>query len=156
MKHILVVCTGNICRSPMAAALLAHEIEAAGLDGQVVVASAGTYAVVGAGASGGSILAMADRGLDLSAHRARQLETKLVQDADVILVMEEAHRRSIFYTWPQALRKTFLLSEMAGEHAEIDDPYGGPQEEYEAAAAILADYVGRGLPGILRRLGLGE
>lgn len=156
MKHILVVCTGNICRSPMAAALLAREIVAAGLAGQAEVASAGTYAVVGAGASGGSVLAMAERGLDLSGHRGRQLDARLVQEADLILVMEEAHRRSIFYTWPQALRKTFLLSEMVGEHAEIDDPYGGPQEEYEAAAAIIADYVKRGLPGVLRRLGLGD
>ncbi len=139
----------------MAEALLAQEIADAGLAAEVEVASAGTYAVVGAGASGGSVLAMAERGLDLSGHRGRQLDARLVGGADLILVMEEAHRRSIFYTWPQALRKTFLLSEMAGEHAEIDDPYGGPQAEYEAAAVIIAEYVQRGLPGMLRRLGLG-
>jgi len=139
----------------MAEALLAQEIADAGLAAEVEVASAGTYAVVGAGASGGSVLAMAERGLDLSGHRGRQLDARLVGGADLILVMEEAHRRSIFYTWPQALRKTFLLSEMAGEHAEIDDPYGGPQAAYEAAAVIIAEYVQRGLPGMLRRLGLG-
>lgn len=140
----------------MAEALLAQEIADAGLAAEVEVASAGTYAVVGAGASGGSVLAMAERGLDLSGHRGRQLDARLVGEAELILVMEEAHRRSIFYTWPQALRKTFLLSEMAGEHAEIDDPYGGPQAEYEAAAVIIAEYVQRGLPGMLRRLGLGD
>lgn len=138
----------------MVKALLEHEFEVKGLTGQVAIDSAGTYAVVGARASGGSILAMAGRGLDLSGHRGKQLDTKLVQGADLILVMEEAHRRSIFYTWPQALRKTFLLSEMAGEHAEIDDPYGGEQADYDAAAAIIEEYVRRGLPEMLKRLGL--
>lgn len=139
----------------MAEALLAHALGAAGPAGEVAVASAGTYAVVGAGASAGSALALAARGLDLSRHRGRQLDARLVGEADLILVMEEAHRRSIFYTWPQALRKTFLLSEMAGEHIEIDDPYGGPQAGYDAAAVIIADFVQRGLPEIRRKVGLG-
>jgi protein-tyrosine-phosphatase len=154
MKRILVVCTGNICRSPMAQALLEHELRRAGLDHQIEVLSAGTAALVGESPSAGSILAMAEQGLDITAHRARQLDGHLVRTADLILVMEEAHRRRLFYNWPEVLPKTFLLSEMAGEHEDIADPYGGPQAEYNHTAARLADLIRRGMPTIRQRLGL--
>ena len=138
----------------MASSLLSQALNEVGLAGQVEVGSAGTYAVEGAPASRGAVQAMADRGLDLSAHRGRQADASLVQTADLILVMEEEHRRTIFHTWPQALRKTFLLSEMAGGHEDIADPYGLDQPAYEATAALLADNVRGGLPAMLRRLGV--
>lgn len=136
----------------MASALLSQVLDEVGLAGQVEVSSAGTYAVEGAPASRGAMQAMAGRGLDLSAHRGAQVDAPLVQTADLILVMEEEHRRTIFHTWPWALRKTFLLSEMAGGHEDIADPYGLDQAAYEATAALLADTVRSSLPAILRRL----
>ncbi len=154
MKHILVVCTGNICRSPMVKVLLEHELSRAGWGEQVQVESAGTWAVVGGGASHGSVQAMAARGLDLVGHRGRQLDGHMVAGADLILVMEEAHRHAIFNGWPGALRRTFLLSEMVGEHDDVDDPYGGAQADYDAAAVIIADYVRRGLARIGQQLGM--
>lgn len=153
MKRILVVCTGNVCRTPMAKALIEREIGRAGLDDRVSVDSAGTYALVGGGASGGSVQAMADRGLDISEHLGKQITAELVAQADLILVMEERHRRQIFVTWPRALAKTFLLGEMAGEHADVADPYGMDQLEYDKAASIIESYVRRGMPQMLRRLG---
>lgn len=152
MKRILVVCTGNICRTPMAKALLQREVEQAGLSEQVVVDSAGVYAVVGGRASRGSVNAMAERGLDITDHRGKQLDFRLMDEADLILVMEESHRRSIFMSWPQALRKTFLLSEMVGDHADVEDPYGMAQVEYDKTAVIIEDLVRQGFPEILRRL----
>lgn len=138
----------------MAKALLEQEIANRGLQNQISVDSAGVYAVVGAPASRGSVVAMQARGLDLSEHRAKQLADAHVQAADIILVMEEEQRRLIFNRWPQALRKTFLLSEMAGEHDDVADPYGLEQEAYDQTAELLSDYVQEGMPRILRRLRL--
>ena len=154
MKNVLVVCTGNVCRSPMAKALIRKEIADRGLTPDVTIDSAGTYAMVDHPASGGSINAMAQRGLDISGHRAKQLTVELVNKADVILVMEERHRRSIFVTWPRAIMKTLLLSELSGGHEGIDDPYGGEQWEYDQTAEIIEGYVQRGMPALLKRLGV--
>ena len=136
----------------MAEALIRQEVAERELNEHIQVSSAGTYAVVGSPASTGSINAMAQRGLDITDHRARQLTASMAKEADVIVVMEERHRRYIFNNWPQAVFKTLLLSELAGEHAEIDDPYGGEQWEYDQAAEIITDYVQRGMPRLLDRV----
>src|SRR3989441_4427335 len=93
-KRILLVCTGNICRSPLAAALLDRALAQRGIDG-IEVASAGTGAWDGAPVSEGAYLVGLERGLDLSAHRARLLTRELVEDADLILTMARHHRARV-------------------------------------------------------------
>ena len=68
--------------------------------------------------------------------------------------MSENHRTYVFHSWPQYLAKTFLLSEMAGEHADVADPYGYDQPTYDRAADVIEDYVCRGFPTIRRKLGV--
>jgi protein-tyrosine-phosphatase len=155
LKVILVACTANICRSPMAAAILRRRIADLGLEDQIAVSSAGVWAEEGHGASPNAVTLLADRGMDLTEHRSRLLTPGLLGEADLVLVMEEAHRRSLFHLAPQHLSKVYLLTEMSGRHADVADPYGGPVEGYVRTADELEKLIDAGLPMILRRVGVG-
>ncbi|TMG80394.1 MAG: low molecular weight phosphotyrosine protein phosphatase, partial [Betaproteobacteria bacterium] len=93
IQHVLFVCTGNICRSPLAASLLERALTERGIE--VTVSSAGTGAWDGAPASEGAYLVGLERGLDLSGHRARLLTRELVERADLILTMARHHRARV-------------------------------------------------------------
>ena len=128
IRHILVVCVGNICRSPMAEALLRRELR--GQDG-ITVESAGLGALVGRAASEHSVALMAEAGIDISAHRARQVHPDMVRDADLVLVMEARHKRAIDDADPTARGKVHRLGEW--QDVDIDDPYRQPRHAYEDA-----------------------
>ncbi|MFQ5341112.1 MAG: low molecular weight protein arginine phosphatase, partial [Anaerolineae bacterium] len=114
-KTILIVCTGNVCRSPMAAGLLQHRLSAAGLSDEYEVRSAGTWAVTGARAAVHACLVMAERGIDITDHRAQDISAGAVADAALTLVMTNAHREAIVAEFPDVCTKTYLLSEMIGK-----------------------------------------
>ncbi len=136
----------------MAAAIMRRRIAALGLADKVQVLSAGVWAEEGLEASRNAVKVLGQRECDLTGHRSQQVTPALLDQADIVLVMEEAHRRSLFYMAPQHLGKVFLLAEMAGEHEEVADPYGGPIEEYEQTADLLEKLIDAGLPRILKRL----
>ena len=113
--RILVVCTGNVCRSPYIHLRLASELESLGIE----VASAGTGAVAGWPVDPGSVALLDAAGIDSTAFRARQLTVDMVEDADLVLTATRAHRRSVVQEAPLGLRKTFTLVDFADLVAEL-------------------------------------
>jgi len=138
INRILVLCVGNICRSPFAEAMLAKALPAAHLD------SAGLGALVGNPAASEMQQAAVAYGVDISAHRGRQLFLPQLEAADIVFVMENNQRQHIVDKYPQLYGRVFLLShfsagEMKGK--EIADPYRKSQQEFNRCAQEIALHV---------------
>ncbi|MEO0080087.1 MAG: hypothetical protein ABIK44_05370 [candidate division WOR-3 bacterium] len=150
---VLVVCTGNSCRSPMAAGYLAKLLEGE----RVLVGSAGTAAPEGSPPTAFAVEVAAGLGVDISGHRARQLTRDMILSADLILVMERQHRDWIGERAPEALPRVRLLSSYrTGEPLEIFDPVGRPIEVYQEVMSQMQIPLERIAKEIGWRLGTGD
>jgi protein-tyrosine-phosphatase len=141
---IVAVCTANICRSPMAAALLQHALAAQPEPFRSLrVMSAGVAARPGELASENSVIALKKVGIDLSNHRSQALTQQMLNDALAVLCMTESHRAMIQVQADPVPPNLFLFREfLSGEiDREIGDPYGGPLKIYEMARDEMVEAI---------------
>lgn len=141
----VLVCTGNTCRSPMAEVLLRkHLADKLGVkleeleDHGVMVMSAGVAAAAGSRPAPEAVMAMKQRGLDLSLHESQPLTDRLVRFADLILTMTRSHREAIVSSFPEAAARTHMISRNRGD---VSDPIGGPAELYRRCADQIEAYL---------------
>ncbi|MGE9808300.1 MULTISPECIES: low molecular weight phosphatase family protein [unclassified Janibacter] len=143
--HILVVCTGNICRSPAAERLLADAL--AGVDDGVRVSSAGTRPMEGDPIEPTMARLLDEGGVDTGGFAARWLTPDLIRDADVVLAMTRDHRSKIVQMAPAALKRTFTLRELARLAQRIApdelDAVAGPEADVSARLAALVQLAPR-------------
>jgi protein-tyrosine phosphatase len=145
IESILVVCVGNICRSPVGERLLARAVP------NIRVSSAGLGALVGNPADATMSKVAARSGLSLDGHVARQFTPELAAENDLILVMEAGHRAEIIRTVPAVSGKTMLFDHWIGGKG-VADPYRKPEEFHKA----VFDQLALAVTEWTKRLGAGQ
>jgi len=129
-KHVLFICTGNLCRSPLGEGILKQKLQKAKIK-FITVSSAGTFAVSGRPPPESVTEAAAEHGVDISRHRTAHITREMLADADIVLCMEKDHLVEASVVLPDKSGKYRLLSDFGppgirGE--EIEDPYGAPKD----------------------------
>ncbi|WP_438479592.1 low molecular weight protein arginine phosphatase [Oleiharenicola lentus] len=146
--HILILCTANICRSPMAEGLLRHALSAQAEPlKSLQVISAGVAARDGDRVSENSVIALKKTGIDISASRSRGVTQEMLDGAVVVFGMTESHRAMIQARANPVPKHLYLFREFlpsSFEH-EISDPYGGPLKLYESCRDEMVEAI----PGIM-------
>ncbi|MBC3956076.1 MULTISPECIES: low molecular weight protein-tyrosine-phosphatase [Pseudomonas] len=140
-SSVLVVCVGNICRSPMAVAMLRERVAAAGLR----IQSAGIAALSGSPMDTLAKAVLQSHHVPTSRHEARQVNRHLLRQADLILLMEQAHIPRILKLAPEVRGRTFLIGKW--QHTlDIADPYQRPKSAFEQTYQHLSRCIDDWLP----------
>jgi protein-tyrosine-phosphatase len=147
--HVLFVCSGNICRSPLAEAMTRSALEAAGFE--AIVQSCGTSALTGHRAEDGAREIATGLGLFLDEHRAQPLTRELVDGAMLVVCVTDRHRDHVRQFFPRGRAKIVSFDELTGL-GDIPDPYGGDAADYRA----LRDQLKTGMPKIVERIKVGR
>jgi len=141
IRHILFVCTGNLCRSPMAEGIFRRFLKKNNVEG-VEVSSAGLFTYDGGEAEAFAVQAASERGIDLSPHRSRTLTLSLAEKAELILAMELDQVQDILSMCIGKEEKVGLLGSCSKRRrglVEVKDPFGGTIEDHRACFEHLRE-----------------
>lgn len=142
---VLFVCTANLCRSPMAAALLNEMVKQ---DFEAwddwIIDSAGTWTKPGLPAPDLVLQVMLGRGFNLVSHRSRLVDANMLTQYALVLTMEQGHKEALRYEFPDQAHKIYLLSEMTGSSFSIADPLGGSVRDFELVVDNLKCWLDSG------------
>ena len=138
---VLFVCTGNICRSPMAEALFQRLVPKDRERSTWHIQSVGTRALPGMPASPNAQTVMKTRGLDIQEHRSHPVNRDLLERFNLILTMEADHKEALQVEFPELADRIYMLSEMVGEKKDIEDPIGSHLEAYDATDREIDRYL---------------
>ncbi len=143
---MLLVCTGNTCRSAMAEGILKSLLKRREKN-DIIVSSAGIGGLEGHPASGFAIEVAQNWDIDISSHRARQLSNEMIKTADLILAMSPEHADYILRTEPEVRGKTYLLKSFPKKYAPsqegVGDPIGGSLDQYNQTYLELDEAIRR-------------
>lgn len=137
---VMFICTGNICRSAMAEAMLKDEIKKnKELKEKIEVYSAGTFANTGEGSTYSAIEVMKEYGIDLTSHKATNVRESDIKQMDIILCATVSHKSMIIRMYPELKDKTYTIKEFVGEKRDLDikDPWGYDVEIYRFCASEI-------------------
>src|SRR4029077_9934640 len=139
MSAVLVVCTGNVCRSPMAEGFLRAALERRFGPDAPRVSSAGTAGWEGSSAMPESVQAAAERGVDIAGHAARRLDAQMLGEADLVVCMAAEHRDAVGSMDPGAAARAFTLKELVTVLESSGAPRPGSSEDLPARVAAADD-----------------
>jgi protein-tyrosine-phosphatase len=148
MPSILIVCTANICRSPMAEAILKRLVADRSDADLWHIESAGTWAINSSPAAALSQIVMQRMGLDISTHHSQPVTLELMQQFDLILTMEDRQKEGLALQFKKYADRIFMVSEMIGRIENIPDPIGGELVDYQETARVLEHFLSEGLDRI--------
>ncbi|MDH0749613.1 low molecular weight phosphotyrosine protein phosphatase [Pseudomonas sp. GD03842] len=140
-SNVLVVCVGNICRSPMAEAMFRQRV----LNDRITVSSAGTHAMLSSTMDPLARAVLHVNGVEAHRHRSRQIDRQMLHEADLILLMEHRQAQSVLKLAPEVRGKTFLIGKWQ-QDMEIADPYRRPKLAFEQTYELLSRCVDDWLP----------